>query len=81
MPRQTYCSPRSSAANSTSEPAVQDMRAEQTEWQAKARAAGPGWRVWRWEEVDTERAQVTFFFRLLPPGEDAPDVWGTVIQP
>jgi hypothetical protein len=60
---------------------AQDWLAEQNAWRAKARAAGPGYRVWRWEDVDTERAQVTFYFRLLGPGEEAPDVWGAVIEP
>lgn len=57
-----------------------DFRAEQSEWIEKARAAGPGYRVWRWEEHVDRMPYVIFRFRLLAPGEPEPDdLTGTVI--
>lgn len=57
---------------------MQDLRADNAHWIAKARAAGPGWRVWRWEEPDPP-LMIVWKFRLLAPGEPVPDEQGVVI--
>lgn len=59
---------------------MQDWLAEQYEWKAKARAAGPGYRVLREQEVLDDRGTVVFHFRLLEPGEEPPDWRGVAIE-
>lgn len=61
---------------------MQNFRAEGAEWVAKARAAGMGWRAYRWEDRVDHPPFVIFRFRLLAPGEAMPDdVAGCVIGP
>lgn len=60
---------------------LQDLAAEQAEWVAKAEAAGPGYRVWRWEEYLDAPPFLIWRHRLLAPDEDLPDEPGVVLYP
>jgi hypothetical protein len=60
---------------------AQDWKAEQKTWLAEARAAGPGYRVWRWHEVIEPERQEVCHFKLLAPGEKLPDGAGVVVEP
>ena len=61
---------------------AQNLRAEADEWHAKARAAGEGWRVWRWEEYTDDLPFIIWRHRLLAPGEPLPDdPGGLVLEP
>lgn len=55
---------------------MQDLGAESAHWRALAEQAGPGWRVWRWEEVEGDT--ILWRFRLLAPGEK-PEGLGYII--
>lgn len=57
---------------------MQDLVAETAAWREKAKAAGPGWRVWRYEEANG--LLIVWRFRLLAPG-DEPDGLGTIVGP
>lgn len=63
--------------------AQQDLGAEADEWRAKARAAGDGWRVWRWEEYLDAMPYIIWRHRLLAPDEPLPedDPGGIVLEP
>lgn len=58
---------------------MQDIRADNEHWCAKVREAGPGYRVWRWEEYLDRMPFLVFRYRLLEPGEPEPDEPGSVI--
>lgn len=57
---------------------MQDLRAEAERWHRLAHKRGPGWRVWRWEEVEDNR--IVGKHRLLAPGEDGKGE-GDVLRP
>lgn len=57
---------------------MQDLRAEAEHWHRLAHKRGPGWRVWRWEEVEDNR--IVGKHRLLAPGE-AGKGEGDVLRP
>ena len=56
---------------------MQDLGADTEHWTDLARQKGPGWRVWRWEELADEM-MIIWKFRLLAPGEE-PDGVGVLI--
>lgn len=57
---------------------MQNLRAEADHWYALARKKRPGWRVWRWEEVEDNR--IVWKHRVLAPGEDGQGE-GVVLRP
>lgn len=58
---------------------MQDLRADNEHWCAKAREAGPGYRVWRWEEAIDRDPGLVWRHRLLAPGEPVPADPGVII--
>lgn len=48
---------------------MQDLGAESAHWRRLAQEAGPGWRVWRWEEPNDDGLRLVWRFRLLAPDE------------
>lgn len=57
---------------------MQDLAAEARHWRQLAKERGPGWRAWRWEDVEDNR--IVWKYRLLAPGEDG-EGEGVVLRP